>query len=65
VVEDASAYGVQYTFGDPLFKAYDLQEEGDRAGLYDSVSLLLVSKEVCEAGTDNEPFTMTFELHCV
>jgi hypothetical protein len=64
-VTDASGYEIHYTFGDPLFKPYDLQESGDRAGFYDSVSLLLVSKEPCEVGTDLEPFIYSFELHCV
>jgi hypothetical protein len=63
-VTDASMYMEKYSFGDPLFKAYDYLDDGARAGMYDSVSLLLVSKEICDEGVDDEPFVLTFELHC-
>jgi hypothetical protein len=62
--EAAADYTKKYTFGDPLFKPYDLENLGGRDGYYDSVSLMLVSKEKCAEGTDDEPFTITFELHC-
>lgn len=47
-----------------MFKPYDLELAGGRDGVYDSVSLMLVSKELCADGENNEPFTITFELHC-
>jgi hypothetical protein len=32
--------------------------------MYDSYSLMLVSKQKCATATADEPFTITFEMHC-
>jgi len=58
--EDISTYTAKYTFGDPKFQAFNLNEAGDG---YTTFSLVFDSKQMCQSDT-TRPFQISFINVC-